>query len=322
MLRVNDLHVRFPTSRGPVFAVNGISWRVGDGETLGVVGESGSGKSTACLSLLGLLPPDAVTSGEAIFEGQDLLRLPRNQLRKIRGKEIAMVFQDPMTSLNPVLCISTQIAEVTRTHLGHSVKEARSHALRMLELVGIPDAPTIARARIHQLSGGMRQRVMIAMALACRPKLLIADEPTSSLDVTIQAQILYLIRKLRDETGTAVILVSHDLGVIADMADQVAVMYAGRVVEAAPRADLFRNPQNPYTRALFNSIPNPARRDYPLNEIAGQSPEVALLPEEQCPFADRCLEVEDKCRAEFPPFRTVGEKHWSLCHFPVDRGTG
>ncbi len=226
-----------------------------------------------------------------------------------------MIFQDPMTSLNPFLRISTQITEVTRLHLGYTAAKARDHAISMLELVGIPDARTRVDAYPHQFSGGMRQRVMIAMALACRPKLLIADEPTTALDVTIQAQILDLIRKLRDETGTSVILVTHDLGVVAEMADHIIVMYAGRVVESAPKSELLRNPQNPYTRALLRCIPDPTRRNRRIYHIEGQPPDVARLPAGQCPFAERCPEVVEKCREEFPPYRQVGENQWSLCHF-------
>ena len=321
MLTVNNLKAHFRTDEGTVRAVDGVSWEVKEGQTLGVVGESGSGKSVTCLSLLGLLPSATIAGGEAVFEGRDLLKLPEPELRKIRGGKIAMIFQDPMTSLNPFLSVSTQIGEVTRVHLGHTAAEAREHAVKMLELVGIPDARARAGGYPHQFSGGMRQRVMIAMALACRPKLLIADEPTTALDVTIQAQILDLIRKLRDETGTAVILITHDLGVVAEMADHVAVMYAGRVVESAPKAELFRNPRNPYTRALLRSIPDPGRRDGPLYQIAGQPPDVARLPEGQCPFAERCPEVADKCRQEYPPFRQVAVNHWSLCHFSFDGGT-
>lgn len=320
MLSVRNLKVQFSAARETVYAVNGVSYEMKEGETLGVVGESGSGKSTTCLSLLGLLPREAAVSGEAIFEGRDLLKLPENELRMVRGQKIAMVFQEPMSSLNPVLRIATQIAEVTKAHLGHSSKQARAHAVKMLELVGIPDAPRVADAYLHQLSGGMRQRVMVALALSCRPRLLIADEPTSSLDVTIQAQILDLIRRLRDETGTAVLLVSHDLEVIAGMADYVCVMYRGRIVEAAPKSELFRHPQNPYTRALLNSIPDPARRDFPLYEIGGQLPSASYLENMRCPFVDRCVEAQESCSAEFPPFRSVGADHWSLCHFSPDRG--
>ncbi len=314
MLAVRHLKTHFRTDDGIVPAVEDVSFEVREGETLGIVGESGSGKSVTCLSLLGLLA-SAQTDGEAIFEGQDLLKLPESALRKVRGGKIAMVFQDSMTSLNPFLRISTQIMEVTQLHLGYSRKMARDHAIAMLDLVGIPEPRTRIDEYPHQFSGGMRQRVMIAMALACRPKLLIADEPTTALDVTIQAQILDLIRKLRDETGIAVILVTHDLGVVAEMADHIIVMYAGRIVESAPKTELLDNPQNPYTRALLRCIPDPDRRNERLYQIGGQPPDLARLPVTECPFADRCPEVAGRCHEEFPPYRQVGENHWSLCHF-------
>ena len=224
-----------------------------------------------------------------------------------------MVFQDPMTSLNPFLRISTQIAEATRLHLGHTRQQAKEHAVSMLEMVGIPDARTRVDSYPHQFSGGMRQRVMIAIALACHPKLLIADEPTTALDVTIQAQILDLIRRLRDATGASMILITHDFGVVAEMADHIAVMYAGRIVESAATAELFRTPQNPYTRALLRCIPDPARSKQQLFSIAGQPPDVAQLRDGQCPFAERCPEMIAVCRQEFPPYQQMGENHGSLC---------
>jgi oligopeptide/dipeptide ABC transporter ATP-binding protein len=218
-----------------------------------------------------------------------------------------------MTSLNPFLSVSTQIAEVSRLHLGHTRLQADDHAIRMLEMVGIPDARTRAHAYPHQFSGGMRQRIMIAMALACQPKLLIADEPTTALDVTIQAQILDLLRRLRDSTGTALILITHDFGVVAEMADHIAVMYGGRIVESAPKADLFRNPQNPYTRALLRCVPDPARSKEQLVSIAGEPPDVTRLRLTHCPFVERCPESIDMCQQEFPPYYQVAENHQSLC---------
>jgi oligopeptide/dipeptide ABC transporter ATP-binding protein len=231
----------------------------------------------------------------------------------MRGSKLSMIFQDPMTSLNPFLPVWVQIAEVTREHLGHSRAEARDHAVHMLERVGIPDAASRATEYPHQFSGGMRQRVMIAISLACKPKLLIADEPTTALDVTIQAQILDLLRERRRDSQTALILITHDLGIIAENADRVMVMYAGRVMESAPVAGLFRNPQNPYTRALLRCIPQAGRRDGQLFQIPGQPPDVSALQPNQCPFAGRCPEVIDRCRREHPPLHAAGENHWSRC---------
>src|ERR1051325_8209337 len=259
LLEVNDLRTYFETEDGVVKAVDGISFLLKRGETLGIVGESGSGKSVTNLSIIRLVPnpPGKIVSGEILFDGQDILLLPPEEVRKIRGCRIAMIFQDPMTSLNPFLKISKQLMEVTQLHLGHSTGQAYEHAIKMLETVGIPDARTRVDNYPHEFSGGMRQRVMIAMALSCKPELLIADEPTTALDVTIQAQILELIKKLKQETGTSVILITHDLGVVAGMTDHLIVMYAGIVMEYAPTDQLFANPSNPYTRALLKSVPDP-----------------------------------------------------------------
>jgi oligopeptide transport system ATP-binding protein len=312
MLSVRNLRVGFRADGRSSPAVHGVSFEVRAGQTLGIVGESGSGKSVTCLSLLGLLP-GATASGEAFFEGENLLKLRERELRRVRGGKIGMIFQDPMTSLNPFLRISTQIVEASRLHLGYTREQAQEHAVKMLELVGIPDARTRADAYPHQFSGGMRQRVMIAMALACHPKLLIADEPTTALDVTIQSQILDLLRRLRDSTGAALILISHDFGVVAGMADYIAVMYGGRIVESAPAVDLFRNPQNPYTRALLRCVPDPAHSKQQLFSIAGEPPDVARLSAAQCPFVERCPESIAVCHQEFPPFYRVREDHGSLC---------
>jgi oligopeptide transport system ATP-binding protein len=313
-LSVRNLQISFPTDYGTVHVVDDVSFDVADGETLGIVGESGSGKSMTSLALLGLVPrPGSITAGEISFESRELTKLSEPELRKVRGARIAMVFQDPMTSLNPFLPVWVQISEMTRAHLGHTNSEAREHAIRMLEAVGIPDARTRSDHFPHQFSGGMRQRVMIAIALACRPKLLIADEPTTALDVTIQAQILDLLRSTKAEGKTAMILISHDLGVVAENADRVLVMYAGRIMEAACADELFGNPQNPYTRALLRCIPDPTLGDGPLNQISGQPPDISSLVPDRCPFLSRCPESIDRCREALPPRHAVGDNHWSLC---------
>lgn len=314
LLSVRNLEVSFPDGGGLAHVVYGVTFDLREGETLGIVGESGSGKSMTSLALLGLIPPPGrVTGGEIVFQGRDLRNLDARALRSIRGSQLAMVFQDPMTSLNPYLPIWKQIAEVAQVHLGFSRERAFGHAVQTLERVGIPDARARARQYPHQFSGGMRQRVMIAIALACQPKLVIADEPTTALDVTIQAQILELLRKLKGESGTAIILITHDLGIVAENADDVLVMYAGRVMESAPAGELFRNPRNPYTRALLRCIPDPTARDGDLYQISGQPPDVSVLPPRECPFAARCPEAIERCREEFPPYHQVGENHWSLC---------
>ncbi|MET0621922.1 MAG: ABC transporter ATP-binding protein [Pyrinomonadaceae bacterium] len=318
LLSVRDLRTYFETEDGTVRAVDGISFDLRRGQTLGIVGESGSGKSVTNLSVIRLIqsPPGRIVSGEVLFHGQDILSLPPEEVRKIRGKRISMIFQDPMTSLNPFMRISRQLMEITQLHLGHSKEQAYEHAVKMLETVGIPDARSRVNSYPHEFSGGMRQRVMIAMALACEPELLIADEPTTALDVTIQAQILELIRKLKEETGTSVILITHDLGVVAGMTDHIIVMYAGKVFERAPTRELFAAPGNPYTKGLLKSVPDPAHEEgTELYQIPGLPPDVAHLPVDQCPFAERCYRAEDICRREFPPFVQLNEEHFSLCHF-------
>lgn len=317
ILTVNDLKTYFQTEDGVVKAVDGITFTLEKGETLGIVGESGSGKSVTNLSIMRLIPepPGKIVGGDIIFDGVDVRRLSIDEVRHIRGKRIAMIFQDPMTSLNPFLKILTQLTEVTRLHLNHTKKQARAHAMKMLELVGIPDAENRLDDYPHEFSGGMRQRVMIAMALSCDPELLIADEPTTALDVTIQAQILELIKDLRARMGTSVILITHDLGVVAGMTDKIIVMYAGKVFEQAPTTELFAAPANPYTKGLLKSVPDPAHEEgTELYQIPGLPPDVAHLPP-GCPFAPRCDRAEDICRREFPPFVAVNETHWSLCHF-------
>jgi oligopeptide transport system ATP-binding protein len=317
ILTVNNLKTYFSTEDGVVKAVDGISFTLKKGETLGIVGESGSGKSVTNLSIMRLIqePPGKIVDGVINFDGIDVRAIPIDEVRKIRGKRIAMIFQDPMTSLNPYLRISKQLMEVTQLHLGHSKEQAYQHAIKMLEIVGIPDAKSRVDGYPHEFSGGMRQRVMIAMALSCEPEVLIADEPTTALDVTIQAQILELIKDLRTRLGTSVILITHDLGVVAGMTDKIIVMYAGKVFEQAPTGELFKTPANPYTKGLLKSVPDPAHEDgTELYQIPGLPPDVAHLPP-GCPFAPRCEKAQDICRSDYPPFVQINENHSSLCHF-------
>jgi oligopeptide transport system ATP-binding protein len=317
LLAVRGLCTYFDEDERVVRAVDGVSFELRRGETLGIVGESGSGKSVTSLSIMRLVPspPGRIVSGTIELDGTNLLTLTPGEMRAVRGRRVAMIFQDPMTSLNPFMRISSQLAEVTRLHLGHSKAQALEHAVRMLELVGIPDAPRRVHEYPHQFSGGMRQRVMIAMALSCRPELLIADEPTTALDVTIQAQILELVASLRRETGTSVILITHDLGVVAGMTDRVIVMYAGKVFESGPTDDVFARPGNPYTEGLLLSVPNPAHEEgQPLYQIPGLPPDVAHLPP-GCPFAPRCARAAEVCREQFPPFVELAPGRHSLCHF-------
>jgi oligopeptide transport system ATP-binding protein len=316
LLSVRGLATYFETDEGTVRAVDGVDLDVPRRSTIGIVGESGSGKSVMSLSVMRLIPepPGRIVRGQIDFDGTDLLTLGDETMRKVRGKRIAMIFQDPMTSLNPFMRISEQLMEMTRLHLGHRKTEAFDHAVRMLETVGIPDARERARSYPHEFSGGMRQRVMIAMALSCRPELLIADEPTTALDVTTQAQILSLIAQLQHETGTSVMLITHDLGVVAGVTDEIVVMYAGRVFERAPTETLFAHPGNPYTKALLRSVPGPAARGRRLYQIPGAPPDLAqLMP--GCPFAPRCDYVQDLCREQRPPFVQLSDRHFSLCHF-------
>lgn len=317
ILSVNNLKTYFQTEDGVVKAVDGITFELKKGETLGIVGESGSGKSVTNLSVMRLIPepPGKIVDGTITFNGIDVRALSIDEIRKIRGKRIAMIFQDPMTSLNPFLKISTQLMEVTQLHLGHTKAQAYQHAIKMLDTVGIPDARRRVDNYPHEFSGGMRQRVMIAMALSCDPELLIADEPTTALDVTIQAQVLELIKGLKDKLGTSVILITHDLGVVAGMTDKIIVMYAGKVFEQAPTNELFATPANPYTKGLLKSVPDPAHEEgAPLYQIPGLPPDVAHLPP-GCPFAERCERATDLCHSEYPPFVQINENHWSLCHY-------
>ncbi len=321
LLAVSDLSVRFDTDDGAVHAVDRVSFELGAGEVLGIVGESGCGKSVTCMSLLGLLPETATVSGRVGFGGVDLLALPGRRLRQVRGREISYVFQEPMTSLNPVLTVGRQIGEVLRRHLGLSRGDARRRAIELLRLVHIPAAERRVDEYPHQLSGGMRQRVMIAMALACDPKVLIADEPTTALDVTIQAGILDLMREVRERLGTAIALITHNLGVVADLADRVVVMYAGRKVEEAPAAELFSSPQHPYTIGLLGAIPRPGESRDRLREIPGRVPSLAQLPA-ACAFADRCPRADEVCRTRVPELREVRPRHLVACFHPGPEAVG
>jgi oligopeptide/dipeptide ABC transporter ATP-binding protein len=318
LLAVEGLRVEFRTRRGTVHAVNGVSFDIAPGETLGVVGESGCGKSVTALALLGILPrAGRAVAGSAQFDGRDLLTLSDRQLRRIRGKDIAMIFQDPMSSLNPVLTIGRQIREALETHFKLKRRDAERRAAELLDRVGIPGAAKRARDYPHQFSGGMRQRAMIAMALACEPKLLIADEPTTALDVTIQAQILDLLRELVRERGTALILITHDLGVVAGMCERVNVMYAGMFMEKAAAGPLFARPRHPYTLGLLESVPRlDANRAEKLHPIPGR-PRDMLSPPSACPFQPRCRFEVELSRSEVPPLVEVEPGHAVACFNPV-----
>lgn len=303
ILEVKNLHTYFNTDAGVVKAVNGVNYNLNRGEVLGIVGESGSGKSVSSLSIMKLIPtpPGKIVDGEVLFDGKDLLKMNEKELRSVRGDKIAMIFQDPMTSLNPFLRISTQLMETIILHQKLKKEDARAKAIEMLTLVGIPSPNRRINDYPHQFSGGMRQRVMIAMALSCNPEVLIADEPTTALDVTIQAQILDLIKDLSNRLNTAVIMITHDLGVVAGMCDTVCVMYAGKVVEKASNNDIFNDPKHPYTEGLIKSVPRLDKAsDQKLYSIEGQPPNVIDLPE-CCPFHPRCEKVMDKCKDSYPP---------------------
>jgi peptide/nickel transport system ATP-binding protein len=316
LLALEDLSVRFETDAGAVHAVDRMSFTLAPRQVLGIVGESGCGKSVTALSILGLLPSTARVTGSVRFEGTELLGAPQSRLRRVRGRRISFVFQEPMTSLNPVFRIGGQIEEALREHLDLSRRAARDRAVELLDLVHIPDPRRRIDDYPHQLSGGMRQRVMIAMALACDPKILIADEPTTALDVTIQAGILDLLRELRERLGTAIILITHNLGVVADLADRVVVMYAGRKAEEAPVAELFAHPQHPYTIGLLGAIPRPgSARNGKLKEIPGRVPSLAQLPG-HCAFADRCPRADELSWAEVPALRAVRPDHLVACFHP------
>jgi oligopeptide transport system ATP-binding protein len=315
LLSVKDLSVSFRTSRGTVRAVQSLSFDLQAGETLAIVGESGSGKSVSALSLLRLIPdpPGRIDSGEVLFDGRDLLQLKDEEIRAIRGDRIAMIFQEPMSSLNPVLTVGMQVAEPIQLHRKDSWASAYEKATALLSKVSIPDAASRLNSYPHQYSGGMRQRVMIAMALACQPQLIIADEPTTALDVTVQAQILAILKQITREVNSALILITHDLGVVARYADRVAVMYGGRIVEAASAAELYARPRHPYTRGLMASVPrldDGAKRR--LVPIEGQPPDLAQLPP-GCAFAPRCRQADERCRRERPALEAVAEGHVKAC---------
>jgi len=313
LLEVHDLHTVFSTKNGNVKAVDGVSFEINPGETLGIVGESGSGKSVTALSVMRLQRPGKILSGEVLFQGRDLTKVSEGEMREIRGQDIAMIFQDPMTSMNPVFRTGWQVAEPVRLHHGIDKAKAMAVAVSMLGKVGIPTPETRARDYPHQFSGGMRQRAMIAMGLTTTPKVLIADEPTTALDVTIQAQILDLLRNVNRDFGTATILITHNLGVVAGMCERVIVMYAGRVVESGPTVDVFAHPKHPYTWSLLRSIPRlDAERHEPLKPIAGLPPDLIDLPS-GCAFHPRCQFKVERCTRDTPVLNRVGETQLAAC---------
>jgi len=319
LLEVKGLKTRFFTEDGVVHAVNGISYELEEGEALGIVGESGCGKSVSVLSIMRLIPepPGKIVGGEVLFEGRDLMKMDSEEVRKVRGNKIAMVFQDPMTSLNPVLTIGRQIDEALELHMGMDKREARKRTIELLEMVGIPEAADRADDYPHQFSGGMRQRVMIAMALSCNPRILIADEPTTALDVTIQAQIVDLVKRLRDEIGMAIIWITHDLGVVAGLAERLIVMYAGYIVERANVKDVYGDPRHPYTIGLLGSLPRlDETRKRRLFSMRGLPPDLIDL-QPGCPFAPRCDYVIDRCWEETPPLQPVALNHEVACWVDV-----
>lgn len=314
LLEIRDLCVEFRTVEGTVHAVNHLNYTLHKGEKLGIVGESGSGKSVSSLGMLKLIPnpPGRITKGEILYKGQDLVKASEKEMQKIRGNEISMIFQEPMTSLNPIIKCGRQIAESLTLHWGMKKKEAMEEAIHMMQAVGIADAEQRAHEYPHQMSGGMRQRVMIAMALACQPKILIADEPTTALDVTIQAQILDLIRKMNEKMETSVIFITHDLGVVSELCDTVIVMYTGHIVEQAPAAELFAEPKHPYTQGLLDAIPKITKERNPLRTIEGMVPNPTETIE-GCSFSPRCPYAEERCRREAPPMKQVSDTRQVRC---------
>jgi oligopeptide/dipeptide ABC transporter ATP-binding protein len=318
LLDVADLRVEFPTPKGSVRGADGVSFRVWPGEIVALVGESGCGKSVTTLALLRLVrPPGQVTAGRILFEGRDLLALPEREMRKLRGGAMAMIFQNPMTALDPVFTVGDQIAEVFQSHPRVETRDVRSAAAAVLQQVRIPNPKAQLNAYPHQFSGGMAQRVMIGMGLAGRPSLLIADEPTTALDVSVQAQILDLLRAIRTELRTAIILITHDLAITAQLCDRIVVMYAGQVVEESPTRELFHAPRHPYTRGLLDSMPRLGQRRARLAQIPGQPPDLRALPI-GCRFAPRCPRAEERCRAEEPALASSHDGRAVRCHFPLD----
>ena len=324
LLEVKNLRTHFYTFEGVVKAVDGVSYDLEEGETLGLVGESGCGKSVSAMSLMRLIPdpPGKIVDGEILFEGQDVLQLSMDEMRHIRGAKMSMVFQEPMTSLNPVLNLEKQLGETLQLHKGMTKQEARQESVELLARVGIPDPERRVRQYPHQFSGGMRQRVMIAMALSCNPRVIIADEPTTALDVTIQAQILELMKGLTQEFGVAMIVITHNLGVVARYADRMNIMYAGKIIERGESAEIYSNPRHPYTVGLLKSVP---RLDLPrrtrLDPIEGQPPDLIAVPK-GCAFRDRCKWAVDKCATEEPGLESVAEGHYSACWRSEDLGPG
>ena len=320
VLEVTNLGVQFSTLDGVVYAVNGMNYTLAQGETLGIVGESGSGKSQSVLALLGLLANNGRATGSARFHGRDLLALPEAELNAVRGNQIAMIFQDPMTSLNPYLTVERQMTEVLELHKGLTRKAARTRAIELLDAVKIPEAARRIDMYPHEFSGGMRQRVMVAMALLCEPEVLIADEPTTALDVTVQAQILSLLRELQRDFGTAIIMITHDLGVVAGLCDQVMVLYGGRVMEQSRAQNIFHRPTHPYTQGLLHAVPRMDREDETLVAIPGSPPNM-LRPPKGCPFSERCTLADAVCAERIPPLTPLPDDGQSLraCHQTVDR---
>ncbi|MFJ5551246.1 ABC transporter ATP-binding protein [Streptomyces sp. NPDC093225] len=323
LLEVRDLHVEFHTREGVAKAVNGVNYSVDAGETLAVLGESGSGKSVTAQAIMGILdmPPGRIPKGEIVFRGQDMLKMSNEERRKIRGRKIAMIFQDALSSLNPVLNVGYQLGEMFRVHEGMSAKDAKAKAIELMDRVKIPAAKARVNDYPHQFSGGMRQRIMIAMALALEPDLIIADEPTTALDVTVQAQVMDLLAELQREMNMGLILITHDLGVVADVADKIAVMYAGRIVETAPVHEIYKRPAHPYTKGLLDSIPRLDQKGSELFAIKGLPPNLLNLPS-GCSFNPRCTAVQDVCRTEVPALQLVTEQDGSelpgrksACHF-------
>lgn len=313
LLDVSDLTVTFQTNDGPVNAVNGLSFDVAEKETLAIVGESGSGKSQTAFAIMGLLAKNGGATGRVEFDGADLLSLSKRQLNKVRSNQIGMIFQDPMTSLNPYIRVSDQMAEVLQLHKGLSKRDAIAEAVQMLDAVRIPDAKARISMFPHEFSGGMRQRIMIAMALLCRPRLLIADEPTTALDVTVQAQIMKLLGEIREEFNTAVILITHDLGIVADFCDRTLVLYGGQIMEEGPTGDVFADPAHPYTRGLLKAVPRLDRDTETLQTIAGEPPDMSHLPA-GCPFSPRCEIARDYCSTRPLVLEPLGDNRTRACH--------